>query len=647
MRNTIRLLTLILLALAIILPLPAAAQPAGPDSEAGAAATTTSAEETSLQEPAAGDSPAAVFIVNSTNDPGNGPCNAAECTLREAIIAANANGATQDTIQFNIPGAGPHVITLAAALQGINHPLLIDGLTQPGASCAGLPADPRIVVNGSGLGGGTPGLVINSGNTRIRGLVIQRFSSHGVILQGGSGSVLECNYIGTNAAGVNDLGNGGIGVYVNNTPGATLVDNLISGNDSYGVYLGGGNANGNVLRGNFIGTNENGNAAIPNGSTGVLVESAANTTIGGPQRADRNVISGNNGYGAAVNGASAGTVVRNNYFGAAANGSSALGNSGAGVSVAGASGIQIEGNLISGNTGPGLILQSNAQNTLVTRNIIGLNAGASAKVGNSSYGIHVPNGNNSVIGGNGIGNTIAGNGQDGIFISGSSTNNGIYGNSIGTNEGGSGGLGNSMFGVHISLAPGNEIGDAGSGLGNLIAGNGADGIYVTGESATGNAIRANSIRDNGDLGIDLGNNGVTPNDPGDPDAGPNGLQNFPVVTAVSSNGSQTQFTGTLNSLPNRTFRIDFYSSPACDPSGYGEGRIYVGWRDVNTNGAGNASFNFTLPIGVGVNWVVAATASDMSVGGQTSEFSQCRQVDTLNVTREFYLPLLMRQAGTP
>lgn len=647
MRNTIRLLTLILLALAIILPLPAAAQPAGPDSEAGAAATTTSAEETSLQEPAAGDSPAAVFIVNSTNDPGNGPCNAAECTLREAIIAANANGATQDTIQFNIPGAGPHVITLAAALQGINHPLLIDGLTQPGASCAGLPADPRIVVNGSGLGGGTPGLVINSGNTRIRGLVIQRFSSHGVILQGGSGIVLECNYIGTNAAGVNDLGNGGIGVYVNNTPGATLVDNLISGNDSYGVYLGGGNANGNVLRGNFIGTNENGNAAIPNGSTGVLVESAANTTIGGPQRADRNVISGNNGYGAAVNGASAGTVVRNNYFGAAANGSSALGNNGAGVSVAGASGIQIEGNLISGNTGPGLILQSNAQNTLVTRNIIGLNAGASAKVGNSSYGIYVPNGNNSVIGGNGIGNTIAGNDQGGIFISGSSTNNGIYGNSIGTNEGGSGGLGNSMFGVHISLAPGNEIGDAGSGLGNLIAGNGADGIYVTGESATGNAIRANSIRDNGDLGIDLGNNGVTPNDPGDPDAGPNGLQNFPVVTAVSSNGSQTQFTGTLNSLPNRTFRIDFYSSPACDPSGYGEGRIYVGWRDVNTNGAGNASFNFTLPIGISAGWVVAATASDMSVGGQTSEFSQCRQVDTLNVTREFYLPLLMRQAGTP
>jgi len=597
--------------------------------------------------------PVATFTVNSTNDPGNGNCNAAECTLREAIIAANANGGSQDTIQFNIPGAGPHVITLAAALQPILQPLIIDGLTQPGASCTGLPADPRIVLNGSGLPGGTPGLVITAGNTHIRGLVIQRFSSHGVILQGGSGIVLECNYIGTNAAGVNDLGNGGIGVYVNNTPGARLERNLIAGNDSYGVYLGGGNANGNVLRGNFIGVNESGAAAIPNGSTGVLVESAANTTIGGTQAAHRNVISGNAGYGVAVNGASAGTVVRGNYVGVAANGSSALGNNGAGVSVAGANGIQIggsdggAGNVISGNTGSGLILQNNAQNTLVARNIIGLNAAATAKVGNSSYGIYLPNGNNSTIGGNGIGNTIAGNGQDGIFISGSSTANGIFGNAIGANQAGSGGLGNSMFGVHISLAPGNKIGDIGNGLGNLIAGNGADGIYVTGESALGNAIRANSIRDNGDLGIDLGNNGVTLNDPGDPDVGPNGLQNFPEITAVGSGGSQTQFAGSLSSLPNRTFRLDFYSSPACDPSGYGEGRVYVGWRDVTTNGAGNASFSFILPIGISPGWVVAATASDLAAGGQTSEFSQCRQVVAQSFTRTTYLPLVMRQFSAP
>lgn len=605
-------------------------------------ATVHAQEETQPEEPTA------IFVVNSTNDPGNGTCNAAECTLREALIAANANGASQDTIQFNIAGAGPHVITLAAALQPVLQPLIIDGLSQPGATCTGLPADPRIVINGSGLGSGTTGLVISAGNTRVRGLVIQRFSSHGVVLQGGSGSVLECNYIGTNAAGINDLGNGGIGVYVNNTPGATLLRNLIAGNDSYGVYLGGGNASGNVLRGNFIGTNESGSAAIPNGETGILVESAANTTIGGTQPADRNVISGNAGYGVAINGASSGTVVRGNYIGVGGNGSAALGNNGAGVSVAGANGIQIggsdagAGNVISGNTGSGLILQNNAQNTVVARNIIGLNAAATAPVSNSSFGIYLPNGNNSAIGGNGIGNTIAGNGQDGIFISGSSTNNGIYGNAIGTNQGGGAGLGNSMFGVHISLAPGNKVGDTG-GLGNLIASNGADGIYVTGESATGNAIRANSIRDNGDLGIDLGNNGVTPNDTDDPDAGPNGLQNFPQLSAVGSDGSQTQFTGALNSLPSRAIRLDFYSSPACDASGNGEGRVYVGWHDVTTNAAGDVNFSFTLPIGVSAGWAVTATASDLVAGGQTSEFSQCRQVVTQSFTRKVYLPLITRQ----
>lgn len=646
------------LALALVLTLAAApfaaAQPEDPTAtpDETPAAVSQSVDPAAADTPPAPDqpdAPAATFVVNSTNDPGSGNCDAAECTLREAIIAANANGATQDSIQFNIPGGGPHVITLAAALQPINHPLIIDGLTQPGASCTSLPADPRIVVNGSGLPGGTPGLVVNAGNTRLRGLVIQRFSSHGVVLQGGSGIVLECNYIGTNAAGANDLGNGGIGVFVNNTPGATLLRNLISGNGSYGVYLGGGSASGNVLRSNFIGTNENGTAGIPNDQTGVLVESAANTTIGGVQAADRNLISGNGGFGVAVNGTSGGTVVRGNYIGVSSNGNAALGNSAGGVSVASANGIQIggsdagAGNVISGNGSAGLTLQSNAQNTVVARNIIGLNAAATAKVANSSYGIYLPNGNNSVIGGNGIGNTIAGNGQDGIFISGSSTNNAIYGNFIGTNQSGGGNLGNDMFGVHISLAPGNIIGDAGSGRGNVIANNGADGIYISGQSAVRNAIRANNIRGNGGLGIDLGDNGVTPNDSGDPDVGPNDLQNFPVVTAVGSSGSQTQFSGTLNSLPNRNFRIDFYSSPSCDPSGHGEGANYVGWRDVTTNGAGNTSFSFTLPIGISVGWAVTATASDPSLGGQTSEFSQCRQVVAQSFTREFYLPLIGRQ----
>ena len=85
---------------------------------------------------------AATFTVNSTADPGDGVCDASECTLREAISAANAGSGT-DTIAFNIPGDGPHTIRPTSALPTITDPVIIDGYTQPGAS-------PN--TNGPGLG---------------------------------------------------------------------------------------------------------------------------------------------------------------------------------------------------------------------------------------------------------------------------------------------------------------------------------------------------------------------------------------------------------------------------------------------------------------------------------------------------------------
>lgn len=92
---------------------------------------------------------------------------------------------------------------------------------------------------------------------------------------------------------------------------------------------------------------------------------------------------------------------------------------------------------------------------------------------------------------------------------------------------------------------------------------------------TGNSIRGNSIFSNGELGIDLGFlNGVTFNDLGDVDAGPNNLQNFPVLTSVSSNASSTTIQGSLNSMANSTFQIDFYSNAAVDFTGNGEGAIF-------------------------------------------------------------------------
>jgi len=142
-----------------------------------------------------------------------------------------------------------------------------------------------------------------------------------------------------------------------------------------------------------------------------------------------------------------------------------------------------------------------------------------------------------------------------------------------------------------------------------------------------NAVRANSIFANAAIGIDLGGNGVTPNDPGDPDSGANGLQNYPVLASAGSAGGNTTIAGSLNSSSNATFDLDFFASSQCDPSLYGEGQRFLGSTTVVTNGSGDANFTVTFngvnldADGDGVNEAVTATATDAS--GNTSEFSRC------------------------
>src|SRR5207302_9212999 len=133
-----------------------------------------------------------------------------------------------------------------------------------------------------------------------------------------------------------------------------------------------------------------------------------------------------------------------------------------------------------------------------------------------------------------------------------------------------------------------------------------------------NAIRGNNIFYNGGLGIDLGDDGVTPNDPQDPDPGPNNFQNFPVLTSVTLSGSTATISGTLNSTPLSQFVIDFFASQIWDPTTYGEGQKYLGSTTVTTDAAGNATFTATVSgVPSGFNYF-AATATDAS--GNTSEF---------------------------
>src|SRR5262249_8793037 len=147
-------------------------------------------------------------------------------------------------------------------------------------------------------------------------------------------------------------------------------------------------------------------------------------------------------------------------------------------------------------------------------------------------------------------------------------------------------LGN-LGGIMIN-GPGNTVGGTASGAGNIIAFNGTMcaspndiGVAVTGDVAINNAILGNSIFSNGGLGIDLvgndtGPGGETPNDHCDVDSGPNDLQNYPIITSVTSSGGNVTISGTLDSVASTSFDIEFFSNPACHSSGFGQGEHFLG-----------------------------------------------------------------------
>ncbi|HBB94620.1 MAG TPA: hypothetical protein DC054_04460 [Blastocatellia bacterium] len=473
-----------------------------------------------LLEPTAFAAPK-VFTVNVNGDghdanPGDGICETSisgNCSLRAAIEEANANSGT-DVINFNIPGSGVHTISPGSALPQITESVSINGYTQPGTSLnseanSGDNAVLLIQLQGTNAGAGASGLTVVAGNTTIQGLVINSFSTAPAIsVQGSADSLIKGNFLGTNPAGTAALGNfDGVVIGSSGTSSIGGVDasarNIISGNQVAVDILSG---NGNVVQNNFIGTNANGNAALPNNSAcdcgAVRVTGDAdNTTIGGLGQA-RNVISGNGKHGVQI--------------------------------VAVATHTKVQGNFI----GTGI-----------------------------------------------LGNPL-GNGGSGVLI------NGIVGSTIGGS------------------------GDAG----NTIAFNGANGVTVL--VSVENTILSNRIFSNGKLGIDLNDDGVTPNDAGDTNA----QQNFPVITSVPRSGDVALINGTLNSQPSTSFKIEFFSNSSCDPSGNGEGQTFIGSINTETDGAGNSSITAAAPMSSLSGNFITATATNPS--GNTSEFSQCTQLST-------------------
>lgn len=261
---------------------------------------------------------------------------------------------------------------------------------------------------------------------------------------------------------------------------------------------------------------------------------------------------------------------------------------------------------------------------IVTGNFIGTDPTGVATRPNGRYGIRVV-GNSNSIGGPSPGqrNVISANGASGVaLLNPSSKFNSIVGNYIGTNAFNTAPLGNTGAGIVVDGAQTTIIGGSNQvdQFRNVIAFNHGPGVSILSGDST--AVLGNSIYHNDGLGIDLLGDGVTLNDPGDIDTGPNGLLNIPVVTTAVSVGNTLAVFGSLNSTPNTSFTIQLYASIDLDPSGYGEGQKYLGALDVKTSAGGNVSFvfqHFAVPLG----WFISAVALRFN---DASEFSRGEQV---------------------
>ena len=508
---------------------------------------------------------AATFTVTNTADSGAG-------SLRQAILDVNALAGT-DLIAFDITGAGPHTIQPSSALPTITDPVIIDGYTQLGASpntnplSLGSNAVLQIELDGSGAGAVAAGLTITAGNSTVRGLVINRFGGPGILMFTNGSNVIEGNFIGTDVTGTADLGNLGSGVEIfdasNNIVGGPTPEarNVVAGNEDDGIAIRGPNATGNLVEGNYVGTDLTGTTALSNGTR------------------------------------------------------AGLENLGVRVGAFGASGNTVRGNLISGNVDGGLSIDNGAFDNTVVDNLIGTDPSGTVGLGNGQKGLIIQSdAHDNLV----RGNLISGNVGTGVLIVGSpgTVNNRVEGNFIGTDVTGTTALGNTDDGVFISLAN-NTVGGTTAGAGNVIAFNVGAGVAVS--SGNGNDILSNFIFSNGGLGIDLFPGGVTANDAGDGDTGANGLQNFPVLTSATSGSIDIE--GSLNSTANTQFTLEFFSNAACDPSGFGEGENFLGSTDVTTDGTGNASFMATFPTTVPPGDFITATATDPD--NNTSEFSEC------------------------
>ena len=522
----------------------------------------------------AGCGPAPGFTVNDTGDaadaaPGNGTCATAGggCTLRAAIQEANAHGGA-DTIRFALSGTGVHTIQLTSSLPPLNDrsgSTTIDGYTQSGSSPNGASdiddAVLRVQLRGTGPDG-VDGIRITSPGNVVRGLALFDIRRP-ITLQGpeANRNRVVGNFLGTDAAG---------------TAGVTTLEEFASGI--------------------------------------VINTGASDNLIGGPARADRNVISGNGRDGVDIfDEGTTGNIVQGNIVGLSPRGDRKLGNSigidsntGAADNVFGGTGPG-ERNVVSGNRGAGIELSHETTGNRVVGNLVGTDVAGRAVAShtvNGNFDIQLQDG----VSGNLVASNVIGGGRTGAIQvrDPGTTGNVIRDNSIGATPQDvripNGIATTGGWGIYVySGATGNTIGP-----GNIVAFSRNDGIALNDDATDRNRITANRIHDNAGLGINISPLiAVNANDAGDADTGANQQVNFPLITSAKQSA--------VSGAACAGCRVEVFEA-APDPSGFGEGRVF---RGAGTATSGGLFAVGSLSLADGIR--VTATATDAQ--GNTSEFS--------------------------
>ncbi len=404
---------------------------------------------------------AAILTVTTSADSGAG-------SLRQAILDSNASAAVVDTIQFSIGGGGVQTIAPTSALPAITDPCTIDGTTQTGYAGA-----PLIEIDGVSAGSAT-GLTLSAPNVTVRGLAVTRFSNAGIRVNADAAVIQGC-YLGLAPDGATAKGNGVAGVRLDGTGtvfGGSLPGqgNVVSGNSPNPGIGGFGYG---TIRGNKIGTNAAGTAAVPN-SPGIWMAGTGSVfvTIGGTAAGQGNLISGNGSSGVRMEVGAYGTIA-GNLIGTDAAGSAAIPNFEGlrllsdNVTLGGAS--AAAGNVISGNSQNGVVVAGGDPS--IRYNLIGRTAGNGGPLGNGASGILVTG---IAEGGVVETNVIAHNGLHGVYVDGGRRNR-CRENSIHSNGG---------DGIRLGANVANDELDTDVGANDLQNRPVLDGAYVNGAGTT-------------------------------------------------------------------------------------------------------------------------------------------------------------------